>query len=160
MRALLQRVWEDIRKGENFELYVTVTCAIVLTLLNLAGIVSQSWLATITLAVLALLAVAMLAIRHRLEEIILRMNQTAGKLLLGDYPAELEGDIERAAHLWIVGVSLYSTTMKYYSSLERKLKKGCYIKVLLLDPNGTTIKIASKRRYGPIEIGEERNRIL
>lgn len=158
MRAL-QGILEDIRQGENIDLYVTVIIAIALAVLNVVGIAPQSYIAPLSLAVLALLAIAMLVNRQRLEAIIQRMNQTVGKLLLGSYPAELEGDIERAVNLWIVGVSLYTTTMKYYPSLERKLKKGCSMKVLLIDPKGVAIKMAAARKYGPISIEDERSRI-
>lgn len=155
----LQRLWEDLRRGENVDLYVTVAIAVLLAVLNVIGIVPQTWVAPLILAVLALLAIATLGNRHRLETIIQNMNQPAGRLLLESYPTDLESDVEKARELWIVGVSLYATTMKYYSSLENKLKKGCSIKILLVNPDGPSVQMAATRKYGPINVEDERIRI-
>jgi hypothetical protein len=158
MRAL-QRLWEDIRRGENIDLYVTVTIAIVLVVLNVVGIAPQTWVAPLILAVLALLSIATLGNRYRLETVLQNMNQTAGRLLLGSYPSNLESDVENAKELWIVGISLYATTIKYYSSLESKLKKGCSIRVLLVNPDGQSVQMAAMRKYGLINVEDERTRI-
>ena len=158
MRAL-ERFWKDIRRGENIDLYVTVAVAIVLAMLNVIGIAPQTWVAPLILAVLALFAIATLMNRHKLETLLQTINQASGKLLLGSYPADLESDVERAKELWIVGVSLYATTMKYYSSLEKKLKEGCSIKILLVNPDGPAIQMAATRKYGPVNVEDERTRV-
>lgn len=156
---VLQRLWKDIRRGENIDLYVTVTVAIALAVLNVIGIAPQPWVASLILAVLALLAITTLGNRYRLETVLQSMSQTTRKLFLGSYPTDLENDVERAKELWIVGVSLYTTTMKYYSSLERKLKEGCSVKILLVNPDGPAVEMAATRKYGPVNIEDERTRI-
>lgn len=156
---LLQRLWKDIRQGENIDLYITVTIAIILAVLNIAGVAPPTWVAPLILAVLALLAFATLGNRHRLEAVLQGIDQTEQKLLVGNFPPDLEIDLERAKEVWMVGVSLYSTTMKYYSLLERKLKEGCSVKILLVSPDGLSVQIVMTRRYGPISVEEERTRI-
>lgn len=158
MRAL-ERFWKDIRRGENIDLYITVTVAIVLAMLNIIGIAPQTWVSPLILAVLALFAIATLVNRHKLETLLQTINQASGKLLVGSYPADLESDVERAKELWIVGVSLYATTMKYYSVLEKKLKEGSSIKILLVNPDGQAIQIAATRRFGPVNVEDERSRV-
>jgi hypothetical protein len=155
----LERFWKDIRRGENIDLYVTVTAAIVLAILNIIGIAPQTWAAPLILAVLAVLAFAALVNRHKLDTLLQTINQASRKLLLGDYPADLESDVRRAKEIWIVGVSLYATTMKYYSLLEKKLKEGCSIKTLLVNPDGQAIQMAATRKYGPVNVEHERTRV-
>ena len=59
----LRRIWDDIKQGENLDLYLTVLAAIVLAILNLAGFAVSSVVNSFSLAILALLAVAMLGNR-------------------------------------------------------------------------------------------------
>jgi len=142
---LLQRIWEDIRRGENIDLYVTVIVAVALTTLNLAGLAPQSWIAPINLAVLGLLAIATLVNRYKMEEVLRNLTQAPGTLFLEKFPANLEDDFEKSTELWLVGVTLNRTVKTYYSLLERALKRGNSIKVLLIDPNGTACKMAAMR---------------
>jgi hypothetical protein len=69
MVRFLKRVWEDIRQGESIDVYVSVVLAIVLAILSVIDIVPADWIASVTLAVLALLAVAILGNRYKLEGI-------------------------------------------------------------------------------------------
>ena len=104
---MLQQIWNDIRQGENVDLYLTVLVALALVGMNIAGWAPDSWLAPITLAVLALLAVSSLGNRHRLERVL--QAESTENLFLEEYPPDLRGDIRRAEELWLVGVSLTST---------------------------------------------------
>lgn len=64
---MLRRIWEDVRRGENIDLYLTVGVAIVLALLNVLGFAPQSLIAPVTLAVLGLLAINSLVNRRKIE---------------------------------------------------------------------------------------------
>lgn len=75
MITILKRVWKDISQGENIDLYVTVIVAIVLVILNIAGVAPPSWLGSITLGVLALLAITSLGNRYRLDQAVERLTQ-------------------------------------------------------------------------------------
>jgi len=83
MRAL-QQIWEDVRQGENIDLYLTIVVALVLAAANILGWAPSTWLAPITLAVLALLAVSNLKNRHMLESIL--QEKSAESLFLMEYP--------------------------------------------------------------------------
>jgi len=67
---LAKQIWEDIRQGENIDLYITIAFAIVLTVLNLTGIASQSLVAPLSMAILGLLAVTALGNRYRIERVL------------------------------------------------------------------------------------------
>ena len=67
---MLRHLWDDIRKGENIDLYLTIAAAVIFVVLNLVGVASTSFLAPLTLAVLGLLAITNLGNRHRMEELL------------------------------------------------------------------------------------------
>lgn len=132
---ILKKIWDDIQQGENIDLYITVLAAILLAVLNIIGLASDKWLAPITLAVLALLAISNLGSRNKLEKIL--EQTTRPKYLLQEYPAELKNDITNSTELWMVGQNLARTTVNYLPVFEAKLSKGDKIKALVINPTGT-----------------------
>lgn len=144
---LFHRSWNDIRRGENIDLYLTIILALSLVALNLLGFAAEKLLAPITLAVLGLLAVTMLGNRYRLEELLEKDNKIKSSFFLEEFPASLTGDLDTASELWLVGVSLIRTIKSNYQRLERKLKQGAKIKVLLVHPEGPGVEMAASRNY-------------
>lgn len=68
MILILRQIWNDIRRGENIDLYITVAIAIPLATLSIFGIQQlSSWVAPLTLAVLALFAVSLLVNRQKMD---------------------------------------------------------------------------------------------
>ena len=147
MIRALQSVWEDIRRGENIDLYVTVVVAIALAALNIAGVAPPNWIAPLNLAVLALLAVATLGNRHRLEGILKQITQSTESVLLEKFPADTYNNVEQSKELWLVGVTLSSTLEALYPLFERKLRRGDSLKVLVVDPEGAACAMAAMRHY-------------
>lgn len=155
----LQKVWNDIRQGENIDLYLTVLAAIGLSALNILGIAPNIWVAPLTLAVLGLLAIATLGNRYRTEEVLEKLTQRPNSVFIEEYPPTLKRDIESSTSLILVGVTLGRTVKTYYSEFERKLRKGDSIKILLVNPNGTAIEMADSRAYWQIDIERSRTEI-
>ncbi len=151
MRFLL-RVWEDIKKGENVDLYVTVIIAIGLVILNLLGVANQTGIGPLNLVVLSLLAISILGNRYKVEEVLKNVTQTPESQFLEGYPASLGTDMEKARELWLIGFTLSRTIKTYYSLLEKKLAKGDRIKVLLVHPHKTACEIAGMREYGRFDL--------
>ena len=147
----LQRVWDDIKKGENVDLYVTVVVALGLALLNLVGLAPQNWLAPITLAVLGLLAISTLGSRYHFEELSRKIMQS-GDVFLEEFPPRIRDDFEAGSEILLVGVTLTRTIKTYYSLIERKLQKGHTIKVLLVHPDGPAVEMAETRVYGRMDV--------
>ncbi len=155
----LKLIWADIRQGENIDLYVTVAIAVFLVVLNIVGIAPQSWIAPLTLAVLALLAIAAVGNRHKLESIRQLIGQTEKSPFLEEFPESLQNEIEQAHELWIVGTNLRRTMVTYYSMLEQKLKRGDTIRVLVMNPDGESIEISVSRSYRPVDAETGRSNI-
>lgn len=159
MIRALQLAWEDIRRGENIDLYVTATVAIILAALNVAGIAPQTWIGPLNLAVLALLAIAILGNRHRLEQVLKRMTQDTESILLANFPADTNSNVEKSKELWLVGVSLSSTLEALYPLFERKLRRGDLIKVLVVNPDGAACAMAAMRNYARADVERQRAEI-
>ncbi len=158
MRLIL-KAWQEIKQGENIDLYVTVIVAIGLSILNLLGVAPSAIAAPVTLAVLGLLAISSLGNRHHTDEVFDKLARKQSSFFTEEYPSTLRQDIENAKTLVLVGVTLGRTVKTYYSDFERKLRKGDSIKVLLVNPNGAAIEMADSRAYWQIEIERSRREI-
>ncbi len=145
--SYLKRIWEDIRRGENIDLFITVLIAIGLAILNIAGVAPAALIAPLTLAVLGLLAVATLGNRYKLEESLETLNRTHTGLFQEKMPASMENDLRNARDLWLVGVTLNRTLNTHYSALEQKLGRGDTVRVLLVAPDGRGPEMLELREY-------------
>jgi hypothetical protein len=145
----LKRVWGDIERGENIDLYVTVFIAVGLVILNLFGTTPDTWIAPITLAVLGLLAISVLGNRYRVEEVLQKLKQSNTAFFFKGFPPSLETDFEAAQELWLVGATLSKTITTKYRLIEEKLRQGCTLKILLIHPEGASLEIMASRYYAP-----------
>jgi len=150
----LKKVWEEVKQGENLDLYLTVLIAIILAILNTFGLVLPSVINSFSLAVLALLTVGMLGNRHRLEKLLSDSQTTVDNVLKKEYTdltqTEIAKGMERAVDLLLIGTDLSRTLQRHYHLLEKRLKAGQQVRVLLVDPAGDACEILANRRYNPI----------
>lgn len=144
---LLHRIWDDVRKGENIDQYLTIVAALVLTILNLLGLPIQAYLAPFTLAVLALLAINGLGNRYKIDEILKKKTESIDNFFVENFPATYESDFENSNVMWLFGVSLRRTIQGKYEILEKKLRQGHKLRVLLINPNGAGVEMAVARNY-------------
>lgn len=138
-------IWNDIRKGENIDLYLTVIAAFGVAGLNYFGQSSSALIASVTLAVLGALAVSSLTIRHKLKG--LARTPSVGEIFLEKFPENLNPNIEAAQDVWLVGVALKTPINVFYPMLEQKLRKGHSIKFLLVEPDPEVVQFAAIRSY-------------
>lgn len=145
-----RRIVSDIRKGENIDLYFFAFAALTLAILNGLGLASKTLVESVTLALLGLLAAYSLGIRDRLSNISSKLTGT-NNLLYEELPSDLRDTvISNSKELFIIGISLSRTVATFYSQLEKKLKDGQKIKILVVDPNGEAAKLLPQRIYRPI----------
>lgn len=143
----LQRIWKDIRRGENIDIYITIALVFILGIFNFFSPSSSTLIFTVILAALGILAVSALKTEHHFEEVI--QNQGRAKdLFMNEFPATMHDDIVNASELLMIGVTLARTVKTYYSEFEGKLRKGHVIKVLLIDPEGPAVEMAETRNFG------------
>lgn len=156
---VLRRIWDDIRSGENIDLYITVIVALGLAVLNIIGVAPQAYLAPITLAVLGLLAITSLGNRYRIEELLQKQAQSTESFYSEEFPPSYRNDFETAEELWLIGVSLRRTVQANYPKIEQKLRQGHIIKVLLVHPEGAGLEMAVSRNYARREVEPKSNEI-
>jgi hypothetical protein len=157
---LLQRIWNDIRAGENIDQYLTIMAAITLTVLNLAGVSLQSQLAPFTVAILALLAINSLVNRFKMDELLNKKTETLDDFFTDEFPPSYKIDFENSEVMWLVGVSLHRTIKTNYSILEEKLRRGQKIRVLLIHPHGAGVELSVARNYAHRGVEPKKNDIL
>jgi hypothetical protein len=157
---VLKRIISDIRRGENIDLYFFAFAALTLAILNGLGLASKTLVESVTLALLGLLAAYSLGIRDRLSGINDKLSGTQN-LLCDELPPDLKDKvIVGSKELFIVGITLNRTITTFYSQLERKLKDGQKIKILVVEPNSETTKLIPKRVYRPISDQRLSDKIL
>lgn len=157
---LLRRVWNDIRHGENIDLYVAAPLAILIAIFGIFGITSPQLISSMTLMILGLLATSLLTSRHAVKELSQKLTQTSNTVFLKDFAeSNLERDFEEATELWLVGVSLTTTIRTHYSLIEKKLRTGHQIKALLVHPDGSAVEMSENRAYGRPNTERARNEI-
>ena len=154
-----RRIWNDLRRGENIDLYLTIAAAVAFVALNLAGVASTALLAPLTLAVLALLAVTSLGNRHRMDTLLAQREQSLDDFFREEFPASYKADLEAAEEVWLAGVSLHRTVTGNYPLLERKLQRGHRLRVLLVHPDGAGLEMAVARGYTRRDVEKKRQEI-
>ena len=143
----LQRIWADIKRGENIDVYLTIILVFALGILNFISPASSSWIFSVILAALGILAVSALRNEYHFREIIQHLSQTKN-VFMDDFPISLREDIINANELLLIGVTLSRTIKTYYSEFQGKLRKGHIIKVLLVDPESQAVDMAETRNFG------------
>ena len=152
----LRRVWEEIRRGESLDLYITILVATILVILNLINLIPESALSPFNLGVLALLSFSILQNRYRLDTL-LEQSSARNQIMLAHFPDSLLlHDLEKAKQLILIGVDLSLVLKQNFPLLERKLRKGHVIKVALVNPDGPACEMAAVLHYEPTSYEEKR----
>jgi hypothetical protein len=158
---ILERIWNDIRRGENIDLYTTVAIALGLVILNVFGVASPPLTSSLTLAVLGLLALSNLGNRHSIEKLSEKLSQSTDMpFFIEEFSPNLKTDIENASELWLVGVTQTQAIRENYPRIEQLLRRGGTVKVLLVHPEGPALEMAASRRYVQLDAEKTRNEIL
>lgn len=149
------KIWEDIRHGENIDQYATILFAFGLGILGLLGITPSGLIASLTLAILGLLAVSNLVNRYRVEELSQKLSQTSKGFFLEEFPADFKDNFQSAKEIWLIGVTLSRLLKNNYGRIEEKIRKGHIVKVLLVHPEGAPLEMAANRYYAEISRNAE-----
>jgi hypothetical protein len=156
----LRHIWNDIRAGENIDQYLTIVVAITLTLLNLTGVSFQSQLAPFTLAILALLAINSLGNRFKIDALLKQGTKSLDDFFSDEFPPSYKADFENSDVVWLVGVSLHRTIKTNYPILEKKLRQGQTLRVLLIHPTGPGVELSVARNYAHRGVEPKSNDIV
>ena len=153
MKQFFQRILEDIRQKKNLELYLILIVLIALFLADIFGVEDTSAFSEIILAALAVLIYGQIGVRHEEEaktksikelknqidintkQVIteMRMRPRVSDVFEKDIP-DLTLHIEEATVIKMQGVNLGRMVVHYLSALEKHLKRGREVKILISLP--------------------------
>jgi hypothetical protein len=142
---MLRRVWSAIRHGESLDLYLTLCVAVAATLLGLLGLGGSRALPALTTTLLGLIAIGLLQQRYYLEKLEKNAGQKGLAVLSVDKPYDLGEELENCTSAIIGGVDLARTCQTYEDSLRRYLRAGHRLRVLLYDPDDSSVDVAVER---------------
>lgn len=145
MIAVLEKIVDDLRNGENIENYIIIFLAVVIFILDILGFDNPELIAEITLAVLALIAFGRIVDARKIENIDKKISLVSQSRFLKEFPETLVEDMRSTPELWIVGVSLSRTINTHFTLFKRKLEQGATIKILLAKPESAATEIAAFR---------------
>ena len=141
MSIRLRTIRNDLSRGRNADLYIAFVVAIAVAVLGVFGVVDGRILAASTLAVLAVMATSGLASRHEVEGVRAALNELAATES-GNIPAERflspiqparDSNVATATQIGLVGVTLTRTIRDMLPILDRRLRAGARVRVLLID---------------------------
>jgi len=141
--SLPRRILGDLRRGENVDAYATAAVAVVLVILSLVGVIPDSKLAGVTLAVLPLLAVTLLVTRARVEAIRAAGIRADENVITTERPSSLEDDLESSRDLMLCGVALVQQIARHHDSIIQKLRAGGSVRVLLIKPGSAGARLTA-----------------
>lgn len=145
----IKRIWADLRKGENIDYYLTIVVSIVVGVIGLFGF-AKNQIAPLTLAVLALLALAGLKSRYLSDELAEKLDKKLATDISLDeifqYSAPvLRERLKSAKSIYHNGVSLVGTSNGLLDVFSSCLASDGEIRLLLVDPESTGLEITAQR---------------
>jgi hypothetical protein len=169
IKQLAVRVVSD----EYLDLYILGVAALTFTILGVVGVADIKVLASVTLALLAVLAFSQIRSRRHVAEAerlwedgtpwplapAEALKRSARPVFKDQFGPELELSMNDARELLITGVTRNTLIMGRYNKFEDWLKKGCGIRILLIEPSSDAIVAAADRYYAERSPDSTRNRI-
>ena len=145
MLSIIQRIAEDVKRGENIDLVVTIVLGFIIAVLNSLGVASQDVVASITLATLGLIAIGILITRYRIEDFYHLAGEKSIVQLQLRRPSSISETIANAEEIWMVGLLLRGTTSDYFYDFKKNLAQGAVIRALIVDLDKVQIEKIVKR---------------
>jgi hypothetical protein len=149
---ILREIWEDIRTGQNLDIYITVALSVIIAILGITGKTTQEIIFSAILATLALISSGLLVNRHQNEEtqklISTIKNETSlsENFFVGeDNIAEIIHLIRKSRKVYFWGTTLTTHIPILEDELEKGLENGLEVRFLLIKPEGVALKMAAFR---------------
>lgn len=148
---ILTRIVQEIRNGENIDIYVGIPLAALIAFLGISQQVSTEMVSAATLAVLAVVLGSILGSRWNTEGIKDAIdNMTSNKCSADDFFQEfsrgdLSSQIAASDSVLFWSVTFTSTIRDLRYAVEEALRNGSTIRVMLIRPNSPTSQVASLR---------------
>lgn len=147
-----RNVWHDIRSGQNLDAYITISIALIVAVLGVAGVASQNVVFSAILAVLALVATGLLVNRQADKDLrnaisrIENLDHLADKFFGREYNRyELQKLLRSSRKVFFWGINLARTIPLIKDDITYGLENGLEIRFLLIEPLSEAVKMAEFR---------------
>lgn len=161
----IKLIINDIKSGQNLDIYLTVVIAAVIAVLGVFSIVEQAVISSAILATLALIATSSiqnrnerLAIKRSLLEA--RDDYHSAESFFQEYKVnELKELIRTSKSVYFWGVHFRKTISSCEFALEQSLRNGACLKFLLVKPDSSATKMSGFRNTSVVR-KDRSNRFL
>lgn len=146
--------FDDIKKGENLDLYVTLVLAIALTVLNpiltLFGVsISSGAIVPLTMSVLAAMTIVLLVNRKKMESLERQLSRQTESKIITTFPEAYSTDLGSARKILQIGIHLASNLNAHHNQYKSILRsKRASVRFLIVHPNADALKMAAMRFPG------------
>lgn len=157
----LKRVANRIVTDEHLDLYILAAAAIVVAALGVLGIADVKTLASVTLALLAVLAYSQIRSRRHVAEIAKAQRSDPLSIFRATFPEDLISRRAAASSSLLIGLTMTRTVQAgSLIDMRQTLRSGGKIRILLVDPTDDEL-VAAIAMHGPhgINPGQVRRRI-
>ncbi|WP_433063341.1 hypothetical protein [Dactylosporangium sp. CS-033363] len=142
-------IWvRDTVFSENADLYVMAAAALVFTILGATGVTGLNATLSMTLAVLAGLAISMIRTRRHVAQLAAAAAADPLGVLRPDFPQDLPRRRVAARDLLFVGLSMSRTSTTSAAGFRALLARGGRIRVLMVDPTDDAAVAQAAGRRG------------
>jgi Domain of unknown function (DUF5919) len=163
MRILgqIKRLVLGVVSDEHLDLYILALAALTFTILGAAGVADIKVLASVILALLAVLAYSQIRSQRNIADIAKAQQADPLSLFRTDFPEDLERRRASASSLLLIGMSMTRTVQSgSLVELRQMLGSGGKIRVLVLDPTSDVlVRAASEHRPHAITAERLKRRI-
>jgi len=148
----LTKIWKQLRRGENIELYLLVILSVILIILDLTDVAKPEWIFSLTLTALALFAISLLGLRGQVEKIHMKMETSAHEVFFKKYPDYVQEKLFAGKEVLIVGIFLSTTVSENYNNFGEMIENGSKLNFLVINPNnGPLMKMAAERLFSGMD---------
>jgi hypothetical protein len=148
----LRRAWDDIRSGQNLDIYITALLSLIVAILGVSGIVNQSVISAAVLAVLALLLSSLLVARYqndKIQSVLSKLGRTqlsiSQFMATGDDISEILQLLRKSQQAYFWGTTYSTHIPLLQQDLERCIASGLGARFLLVKPSSSALKMAAFR---------------
>lgn len=176
MKKALDRMFDEIKRGENLDLYLTILLAVVIALLGIFQVAKFEVLSAVTLAILGLLASSLVVSRwtitevkssfdelalasRSLQEKISNLVERPSAIGFFQVSSSLTSLIKNSSSIGLCGLTLTTTLNKEFPNILEKIEQGAKVRILVTDPDSQAIEQTTLRSFDPTNFDYYRNRI-
>ncbi|MCA9333305.1 hypothetical protein KDA00_05540 [Candidatus Saccharibacteria bacterium] len=159
----IKSIIDEVKRGENLDLYLTILLAIIIAILSIIDVASQKILNAVMLTTLGLIAGALLSNRKSVSETtsaaqklglqvknlrdeLMHLGNHEPAIVRMEYP-DLREAFKQAKSVKIIGASLSTSSVQYLSICEHFLNNGGNLQIMLCEPSSSILENLAYRAY-------------